>query len=168
MSIRNTLTGKVARCAPYAMQLATFQGNSATGSATVAQQNPAIPRGIRVHAATAIATAMQQRAKSTATLAPFKTPESCAVASSITAHRQMKELIESAMRACDHFNDNEAAREQMRQDCLAVPVHQCADLLDHFSQTYPKGRRNDLQPPVLGIPAVPYQAHKKESSPCKK
>jgi hypothetical protein len=42
-------------------------------------------------------------------------------------------VIAAAMRRCDQFNDNEAAREQMRQDVLTVPPHQQADLLDHFN-----------------------------------
>ena len=47
-------------------------------------------------------------------------------------------LIKAAMRACDHFSDNAAAREQMRQDCLDTPAHLRADLLQHFNETYPK------------------------------
>lgn len=42
-------------------------------------------------------------------------------------------LVATAMRRCDQFNDNEAAREQMRQDVLATPLHLRADLLDHFT-----------------------------------
>jgi hypothetical protein len=49
-------------------------------------------------------------------------------------------LIEAASRACDHHGDGEAARQQMRDDCLAVPVHLRADLLEHFSQNYPKAK----------------------------
>jgi len=49
-------------------------------------------------------------------------------------------LIESAMRACDHFNDGPAARQQMRDDCLATPPHLAADLLAHFKQTYPESK----------------------------
>ena len=47
-------------------------------------------------------------------------------------------LIKAAMRACDHHNDNAAAREQMRSECLATPVDLRADLLAHFNETYPK------------------------------
>jgi len=49
------------------------------------------------------------------------------------------ELIEAAMRACDHFNDGPQAREAMRQQCLETPAHLRADLLAHFTTTYPKG-----------------------------
>ena len=86
---------------------------------------------------------MQQGAKNSATL-PLET-EKLQVArlsicntqlSSITAHRLMKELIEAAMKACDHHGDGEAAREEMRLDCLATPQHLRGDLLDHFTKTY--------------------------------
>ena len=45
-------------------------------------------------------------------------------------------LLDAAMRACDHYGDGEAAREAMRADCLAIPLHQRLDLLHHFEQTY--------------------------------
>ncbi|WP_423460390.1 hypothetical protein [Ottowia sp. VDI28] len=48
------------------------------------------------------------------------------------------ELIEAAMRACNHYNDSEAAREQMRIECLEIPPDQRAGLLDYFRRTYPK------------------------------
>ncbi len=54
------------------------------------------------------------------------------------AHETAAALIEAAMRACNHFNDGQAAREQMRADCLATPPHLTADLLAHFNENYPK------------------------------
>lgn len=45
-------------------------------------------------------------------------------------------LLDAAMRACDHHGDGEAAREAMRADCLAIPLHQRLDLLDHFVTEY--------------------------------
>lgn len=48
------------------------------------------------------------------------------------------ELIEAAMRACDAHGDGEAAREQMRIECLEIPPNLRADLLDYFRRTYPK------------------------------
>lgn len=48
------------------------------------------------------------------------------------------ELIEAAMRACDHHGDGESAREQMRIECLEIPPDLRADLLDYFRRTYPK------------------------------
>ena len=46
-------------------------------------------------------------------------------------------LLEAAMRACDFHGDGEAAREQMRRDCLGTPPELRGDLLDHFRKTYP-------------------------------
>jgi len=54
------------------------------------------------------------------------------------AHVTTTALIAAAMRACDHFNDSDAAREAMRLDCLNTPLHLRVDLLDHFNETYPK------------------------------
>jgi len=42
------------------------------------------------------------------------------------------DLIEAAMKVCDHHGDGEPAREQMRRDCLELPPHLQADLLEHF------------------------------------
>jgi len=47
------------------------------------------------------------------------------------------ELIATAMRACDHHGDGEAAREAMRQDCINTPPHLRAGLLAYFNETYP-------------------------------
>ena len=41
-------------------------------------------------------------------------------------------LLQAAMRRCDQFNDDEAAREAMRNDVLDTPQHLRQDLLDHF------------------------------------
>ena len=56
--------------------------------------------------------------------------------------RLTTELLQAAMRCCDHHRDDPEAREQMRQDVLATPAHQQADLLDHFQQTYPNTKDN--------------------------
>ena len=48
----------------------------------------------------------------------------------------LRDLIEAAMRACDHHGDGPEAREQMRQDCTDTPVHLRADLLAHFTEQY--------------------------------
>lgn len=47
------------------------------------------------------------------------------------------ELLRAVMRCCDHHGDDAAARDQMRDDVLAMPPHLRADLLDHFDRTYP-------------------------------
>ena len=49
------------------------------------------------------------------------------------------DLIEAAMKVCDHHGDGEAARADMRQQCLELPPHLQADLLEHF-----QGKRTNL------------------------
>lgn len=56
------------------------------------------------------------------------------------AHFTTAALIEAAMRACDQHGDGEHARQRMRADCLATPLIQQADLLDHFNKTYPESK----------------------------
>ena len=46
------------------------------------------------------------------------------------------DLLEAAMRACDHFGDSDAARREMRDQCTATPTDMRQDLLDHFRRTY--------------------------------
>ena len=48
----------------------------------------------------------------------------------------VEELIQAAMRACDHHGDGEAARQEMVQQCLEVPAHLRAELHQHFIRTY--------------------------------
>jgi hypothetical protein len=43
------------------------------------------------------------------------------------------DLIEAAMRRCDEFNDSDQAREEMRQQCMALSPAMQQDLLDHFN-----------------------------------
>lgn len=52
------------------------------------------------------------------------------------ASRITSELLTAAMRACDHYGDSPAAREQMRADCLATRPELGAQLLAHFNRTY--------------------------------
>jgi hypothetical protein len=49
------------------------------------------------------------------------------------------DLIAAAMKVCDRYGDSEAAREDMRQQCLELPPHLQADLLEHFT-----GRRAEV------------------------
>lgn len=42
------------------------------------------------------------------------------------------DLIEAAMKVCDRHGDGEAARAEMRQQCLELPPRLQADLLEHF------------------------------------
>lgn len=41
-------------------------------------------------------------------------------------------LIDAAMKVCDQHGDDEAARAEMRQQCMELPPHLQQDLLDHF------------------------------------
>lgn len=140
MGLRDTLKATVARCVTLEAQHATFQHDSATADATTAQQIPANPHEIRISSATGTATGTQQAEKSSATLVDSGEKLRVAFAStrntqqgSLTAHRLAKELIAAAMRRCDKFKDGEAARADMRRDCLELPPHLQADLLDHFN-----------------------------------
>ncbi|MCX7241186.1 MAG: hypothetical protein NTU86_12175 [Burkholderiales bacterium] len=55
----------------------------------------------------------------------------------LEAHRVAKELIAAAMRRCDQFNDSEAARAEMHQQCLELPPHLQRDLLEYFEACLP-------------------------------
>ena len=50
------------------------------------------------------------------------------------------QLLEAAMRCCDHWNDGPAARAEMVADIKATPQHLRQDLLDHFLSTYGKAK----------------------------
>ena len=54
----------------------------------------------------------------------------------------VEELIEAAMRACDHHGDGEAARQDMVQQCMEVPPEHREELRRHFIRTY-GGRGHD-------------------------
>jgi hypothetical protein len=53
-----------------------------------------------------------------------------------TSLRLMSELLESAMRCCDHHQDNLQARADMNLQCRETPSHLAEDLLNYFNQTY--------------------------------
>ena len=46
-------------------------------------------------------------------------------------------LLAASMRACDHWNDSPAARQDMRHQIAEVPPEQRAELLAHFERAYP-------------------------------
>lgn len=52
------------------------------------------------------------------------------------------ELINTAMRRCDQFNDSQQARENMRRDCINTPDHLKPDLLRHFNEALRKPSDN--------------------------
>lgn len=68
----------------------------------------------------------------------IRTHKPALVAYLTEAHQTSAELIEAAMRACDHHGDGPQAREQMHRECTDTPPHLRPDLLDHFDQTYPR------------------------------
>jgi hypothetical protein len=53
------------------------------------------------------------------------------------AHGTTERLLMAAMQVCDQHGDNDGARQEMREQCLALPPHLHADLLEHF-----RGRRH--------------------------
>ena len=121
MSLRDALKVAVARCAPIETQHATFRPDYATAHATTVQQRAENPHAIRVSPATAYATTAQLGV------------EGCTeFQGSLTAHRLASDLIRAAMRRCDQFGDDDTARQEMQDQCLALPPHLQADLLGHF------------------------------------
>ena len=50
-------------------------------------------------------------------------------------HTLSAELLDAAMRAAAHWKDDP---EEWRQQCMEVPPHQRADLLEHLQRHYPK------------------------------
>lgn len=49
----------------------------------------------------------------------------------------LDQLNAAADRACDHWNDGRAARQEMRRQLTEVPPEHHAALLAHFTATYP-------------------------------
>jgi hypothetical protein len=68
--------------------------------------------------------------------APAKTDPTGIASVSSVPDPGLCELLAAAMQACDHHGDGDDAREQMRRDCQATPLHLQADLLAHFHQNY--------------------------------
>jgi hypothetical protein len=60
--------------------------------------------------------------------------------------RQAADLIDAAMRVCDHHGDGEEARADMRADCLATPPHLRVDLLDHLTSITGTTAENSAEP----------------------
>lgn len=49
----------------------------------------------------------------------------------------LRDLFDAAKRACVHWNDTPAAREEMARQCREVPPHLREDLIEHFQSAYP-------------------------------
>lgn len=50
----------------------------------------------------------------------------------------LDELLTAALRACDYWGDDYAARQQMMDDCHAIPPDKRQEWIDYFVQQYPK------------------------------
>lgn len=57
------------------------------------------------------------------------------IACILESARVTTELIEAAMRAAAHWRDDP---DEWRRQCMEVPPHQRADLLEHLQREYPK------------------------------
>lgn len=57
------------------------------------------------------------------------------IACILESARITTELLHTAMRAAAHWKDDPA---DWRQQCMEVPTHQRADLLEHLQRQYPK------------------------------
>ena len=58
----------------------------------------------------------------------------------IETSRITARLLAAAMRRCDHFNDSDKARQDMREQILEIPPHQRQELLDYFNEINQKAR----------------------------
>ena len=65
------------------------------------------------------------------------------------------QLLNAAMRVCENYGDSEVAREAMRVQCLEVPEHLHAELLEHF-----RFARQSKSPPPL-VTGLKTQANEK-------
>lgn len=48
----------------------------------------------------------------------------------------LRDLYDAAKRACAHWQDGPAAREEMRKQCSEVPPHLREELIRHFETSY--------------------------------
>lgn len=54
------------------------------------------------------------------------------------ARETTEQLLAAAMQACDHWQDSPQARQEMRQQCLELPLHKRAEMRDYFDKNYGK------------------------------
>lgn len=137
MSLREALRSAVARCTSIQMQPATFPPDHATSAATTVQPMPANPHEIWVLSATGAATPVQLEPKAHATRGAASDVAPATGGNyqggPLTAHRVTADLLKAAMRVCDQHGDDDAARLDMRDQCMALPLHLQSDLLQHFN-----------------------------------
>ncbi|MEB0058809.1 hypothetical protein [Variovorax sp. LG9.2] len=75
------------------------------------------------------------------------------VAYLLAARETTSALLLAAAAVCDRHGDGPEARLEMRGDCLALPVHLHADLLDHFRKI--PADRSRQKPIKAGVFALP-------------
>ena len=75
---------------------------------------------------------------------PLSTVLSVGVGASFENRILALDLIAAAMKVCDRHGDNEAAREEMRQQCLELSPRLQADLLEHFTGKKPANPESDM------------------------
>ncbi len=52
--------------------------------------------------------------------------------SALTAPRITAELLKYSELVCDYYDDSPKAREDMREQCLELPIEAQADILEYF------------------------------------
>ena len=147
MSLRESLRSAVARCTPLHMQPATFTTNRATCDATTVQTESGTPHETWLSSATKAAKRAQPEPETRATRGAAtevtQATKGNFQSGALTAHRLTAYLLQAAMRVCDRHGDHDAARQEMRDQCMALPPHLQADLLEYFTGKRPnltKGR----------------------------
>jgi len=136
MSLREALTKAVAGCTPLEMQHATSEVIHATGAETFVQPSANSPSKSANQTATLHATGVQPRGESSAT-GGKKLHVAFASAcntqpSALTAPRITAELLKYGEMVCDYYGDSPKAREDMREQCLELPIEAQADILEYF------------------------------------
>lgn len=53
------------------------------------------------------------------------------------AHETTEQLLGAATRCCEHHGDGTRARQDMREQCLELPLHLRPGLLQFFNNNYP-------------------------------
>lgn len=64
----------------------------------------------------------------------------------VEAHATTERLLHAAMKVCDRHGDGDAARQDMRDQCLSLPPHLQDDLLAHFRGEHPSTTPTGHQP----------------------
>jgi hypothetical protein len=142
MSLREKLSFRynVAHSLYMGMQPCNSALNDATVDATLMQrlaENPHVKRLTNaIDAATSLQLSSCAGVKNT--LLEVALISSSVAPATEKGNVLMENLLEAAMRCCDHWNDGPVARAEMVSDVRAIPINQCQALLEHFRFTYGK------------------------------